>query len=129
MELGFMEMVVIALAIIVLFGPDKLPSIARDLGSGVRKMKGAMEDIKTEILKETHEPVSEIKREIQKVKDAAKESQELASFNKELKEVRESSRISLTDDSSSLSTSSKLPSEQESPAKKDDPLYEGPVSR
>ncbi len=56
----------------VLFGPDKLPQIARDLGSGVRKMRGAVEDIKTEIMKETDNPVSEIKREIEKVKDAAK---------------------------------------------------------
>ncbi len=130
MELGFMEMVVIALAIIVLFGPDKLPSIARDLGSGVRKMKGAMEDIKTEILKETHEPVSEIKREIQKVKDAARESSELAEFNKEIKEVKESSRISLTNDTNASATSSNTAVEpKESLAKKDDPLYEGPVSR
>ncbi len=65
MELGFMEMVVIALAIVVLFGPDKLPSIARDLGSGVRKMRGAVEDIKSEILKEADNPVSEIKKEIE----------------------------------------------------------------
>ena len=73
MELGFTEILVIALAIIVLFGPDKIPSIARDLGSGVRKMKGAMEDIKTEILKEADNPVAEIKREIEKVKEAARE--------------------------------------------------------
>jgi sec-independent protein translocase protein TatB len=35
-------------------------------------MRGAVEDIKTEIMKETDNPVSEIKREIEKVKDAAK---------------------------------------------------------
>ena len=52
MEVGISEMLMIALAIVVLFGPDKLPQIARDLGSGVRKMKGAVEDIKTEIMKE-----------------------------------------------------------------------------
>ena len=40
-ELGIGEMLVIAIVIVVLFGPDKLPSIARDLGQGVRKMKGA----------------------------------------------------------------------------------------
>ena len=73
MELSFGEMALIAIAIVVLFGPDKLPQIARDLGAGVRKMRGAVEDIKTEIMKETDNPVSEIKREIEKVKDAAKE--------------------------------------------------------
>ena len=73
MELSIGEMLMIALAIVVLFGPDKLPQIARDLGQGVRKMRGAMEDVKTEILKETDNPVSEIKREIDKVKQAAKD--------------------------------------------------------
>ena len=66
-------MAMIVLAIIVLFGPKKIPSIARDLGSGVRKMKGAMEDIKTEIMREADNPVSEIQNEIDKMKEAAKE--------------------------------------------------------
>ena len=71
-------MILIAVAIVVLFGPDKLPQIARDLGQGVRKMRGAMEDVKTEIFKETDNPVSEIKREIDKVKQAAKDYNPLA---------------------------------------------------
>lgn len=71
MELSIGEMLLIAVAIVVLFGPDKLPQIARDLGQGVRKMRGAMEDVKSEILKETDNPVSEIKKEIEKVKLAA----------------------------------------------------------
>ena len=78
MELSIGEMLLIAVAIVVLFGPDKLPQIARDLGQGVRKMRGAMEDVKTEILKETDNPVSEIKREIDKVKQAAKDYNPLA---------------------------------------------------
>ena len=73
MELSIGEMLLVAVAIVVLFGPDKLPQIARDLGQGVRKMRGAMEDVKSEILKETDNPVSEIKREIDKVKQAAKD--------------------------------------------------------
>ena len=68
MELSIGEMLTIALIIIVLFGPKKLPQIAREFGEAVRKMKGAVEDIKTEILKETDEPINEIKKEIEKVK-------------------------------------------------------------
>lgn len=64
-------MLLVAVAIVVLFGPDKLPQIARDMGQGIRKMRGAMEDVKTEILKETDNPLSEIKREIEKVKQSA----------------------------------------------------------
>lgn len=39
MELSLGEMLLIAVAILVLFGPKKLPQIARDLGQGIRKMR------------------------------------------------------------------------------------------
>ena len=76
-------MLLIAVAIVVLFGPDKLPQIARDLGAGVRKMRGAMEDVKTEILKETDNPVSEIKKEIEKVKQQAKDFNPMSDLEKD----------------------------------------------
>ena len=78
MELSIGEMLVIAIAIVVLFGPNKLPQIARDLGQGVRNMRGVMEDVKTEIMKETDNPDEEIKREIDKVKEAAQNYNPLA---------------------------------------------------
>ena len=121
MELGFMEMVVIALAIVVLFGPDKLPQIARDLGTGVRKMRGAMDDIKSEIMKETDNPVSEIKREIEKVKQAAKEYDPTENIKQEMKSLE-----------SSVSAKTSISEDKEvKPVIKpsEDETYEGPVSR
>ena len=109
MELGFSEIVVIALLIVVLFGPDKLPQIARDLGAGVRKMKGAVEDIKTEILKEGDNPVSEIKQEIEKLKESAKEFDPKTHLQREI-----------FDD--------KKPEEPKINSSEDE-QYEGPVSR
>ena len=111
MELSIGEMALIAIAIVVLFGPDKLPQIARDLGAGVRKMRGAVEDIKTEIMKETDNPVSEIKREIEKVKDAAKDYNPMNDVQKEV----------ITEPQ----PSGELPK----PKPSDDETYEGPVSR
>ena len=111
MELSIGEMALIAVAIVVLFGPDKLPQIARDLGAGVRKMRGAVEDIKTEIMKETDNPVSEIKREIEKVKDAAKDFNPMKDIDKDI----------LTDPKTTAETPQPKPSEDET--------HEGPVSR
>ena len=105
-------MALIAVAIVVLFGPDKLPQIARDLGAGVRKMRGAVEDIKTEIMKETDNPVSEIKREIEKVKDAAKDFNPMKDIEKDV----------LTEPTSATN-------EPPKPNPADDETYEGPVSR
>lgn len=107
MELSIGEMLMIALVIVVLFGPDKLPQIARDLGTGVRKMRGAMEDVKTEILKETDNPVAEIKREIDKVKDAAKDFNPVNNLKDDLLNTTPTPKVNLADN--------------------DD--YEGPVSR
>ncbi|MCG7280906.1 Sec-independent protein translocase protein TatB [Chryseobacterium taklimakanense] len=120
MELGFMEMVVIALLIIVLFGPNKLPTIARDLGTGVRKMRGAMEDIKTEIMREADNPVSEIKREIEKVKEAAKDYNPMTEINQELNQIKNSVE---------LQPSTVNPEKKPSVKSVDDDSHEGPVSR
>ena len=71
-DLSFGEIFVIFIAVVVLFGPKKIPQIARELGQGIRKMRGAEEDIKQEIMKETEDnPVSEIQKEIEKVKEEA----------------------------------------------------------
>lgn len=107
MELSIGEMLLVGLAIVVLFGPDKLPQIARDLGQGVRKMRGAMEDVKTEILKETDNPVSEIKKEIERVKKAAQDYNPMSDLEKDNLNEREIPKVT--------------PAEDES--------HEGPVSR
>ena len=97
MELSIGEMLMIALAIVVLFGPNKLPQIARDLGQGVRKMRGAMEDVKTEILKETDNPLSEIKREIEKVKQSAQDFNPLKDLDKEALAKRDEPKVDLSE--------------------------------
>lgn len=112
MELSIGEMLLIALVIIVLFGPDKLPSIARDLGQGMRKMRGAVEDIKTEIMKETDNPVSEIKKEIEKVKDSAKDFNPMSQLN----DVKNPLDDVVAEDTPKLKP-------------QDDESYQGPVSR
>ena len=47
--LGTGEFILIALVFLLLFGPDKIPGIARTMGKGIRKIKNASEDIKQEI--------------------------------------------------------------------------------
>lgn len=83
-------MLVVALVIVVLFGPDKIPSIARELGQGVRKMKGAMEDIKTEIMKEADNPISDIKKEIDKVKQTVTDINPLNDVQKQIEDMKNS---------------------------------------
>lgn len=69
------EIFVILLIVVMLFGADKLPEIARGLGKGMRQIKDATNDIKREI-KNTAEKndfdidvAKNVKKEINKVKD------------------------------------------------------------
>ncbi len=73
------EIAFIVFILIMVFGADKIPEIARGLGKGMRVIKDATNDIKTEITKSaekngidtdiTTSITSDIKKEIDQVKD------------------------------------------------------------
>lgn len=69
------EIGVILFIVVIVFGADKIPEIARGLGKGMRTLKDATNDIKHEIAKsaEKHgvdtDLTKEINEEISKVKD------------------------------------------------------------
>jgi sec-independent protein translocase protein TatA len=48
-DLGGGELLVIITAVLLLFGADKMPSIARNLGRGIREFKDATNNIKNEL--------------------------------------------------------------------------------
>ena len=73
--IGGPEIIVIGLIVVMLFGADKIPEIARGLGKGMRQLKDATNDIKREI-NETAEKqgidtsiTKDITEEINKVKE------------------------------------------------------------
>lgn len=51
-DFGSGEILLIVLAAFIIFGPSKIPEIARNLGKFINDIKRASEDIKTEINKE-----------------------------------------------------------------------------
>lgn len=69
------EIAFILFIVIMVFGADKLPEIARGLGKGMRTIKDATNDIKHEITKsaENHGVdtgiAKDVKKELDKVKD------------------------------------------------------------
>ena len=48
MGIGFTELVVILVIILILFGPGKLPEIGKALGRGIREFKDAQKDQRSE---------------------------------------------------------------------------------
>ena len=61
--------------VVMVFGADKIPGIAKGLGKGMRQLKDATEDIKQEIQKSADKQgidtsfVDDIKKDIDEVKD------------------------------------------------------------
>ncbi|PQJ79947.1 Sec-independent protein translocase subunit TatA/TatB [Polaribacter porphyrae] len=74
-NIGAPEILVILIIVVMVFGADKIPDVARGLGKGMRQIKDATNDIKKEInesAKENNldnEVSKDIKKELNKVKD------------------------------------------------------------
>ena len=77
--IGFQEMVIIGLLFLVLFGPSKLPQMARDLGRFVNEARRSIDEFKEELTAEYDEDDKENKENKEDKED--KEDKE----NKELK--------------------------------------------
>lgn len=52
-SLGPMELMIIFIIILIVFGADRLPDLARGLGKGIREFKRAADDVKREIMIDT----------------------------------------------------------------------------
>ncbi|RMB56623.1 twin-arginine translocase TatA/TatE family subunit [Dokdonia sinensis] len=69
------EIAFIIFIVIIVFGADKVPEIARGLGKGMRQLKDATNDIKSEITKSAEkngidiDVTKDIRKEIDKAKE------------------------------------------------------------
>ena len=69
--LGWTEMVVIFFVALVVFGPEKLPDLAKTAAKGLREFKKATDGLKSnwqEHLRDVETPVSDIKRTFEEAK-------------------------------------------------------------
>lgn len=74
------EIFVVLVIVLMLFGADKIPEIARGLGKGMRQLKDATNDIKREITDTVEkqgidtEFVNDINKEVKKVKNKVQDN-------------------------------------------------------
>jgi len=77
--IGTTEVVFILFIVVMVFGADKIPEIARGLGKGMRMLRDASNDIKTEITKSAEQNgidtsiTQDVKNELNKVKEDIEE--------------------------------------------------------
>lgn len=48
-NIGMSELLIILIVVLLLFGPKKLPELARGLGRGIQEFKKAADDVKREL--------------------------------------------------------------------------------
>ena len=70
---------IVGLVVILVFGSDKLPEIARGLGKAMKTVRNATDDIKNEISRSADEhgftgDIKEITKKIEEVKDKIEEN-------------------------------------------------------
>lgn len=98
--IGGSELLLIILVVLMLFGSDKIPDIARTLGKVIKQLKHATEDIKNEIQKSavenglnTNDLTGGITDEIEKIKqdvtDVVKPKEIETSLTQEIEKTKE----------------------------------------
>ena len=71
------ELMVILLAAFIVFGPSRIPEIARKIGRGMNEIRRASDEIKREITKETRKIEKEMDVEGSVYKDLKKTAEEI----------------------------------------------------
>uniref|UniRef100_UPI0039A45967 Sec-independent protein translocase subunit TatA/TatB n=1 Tax=Ornithobacterium rhinotracheale TaxID=28251 RepID=UPI0039A45967 len=74
--IGFQEIVFIIFIAVLIFGPSKIPEIARGLGQGVRAMREATDEIKREVMSSAQEidPTREVKDSVKEIQNEINEA-------------------------------------------------------
>jgi sec-independent protein translocase protein TatB len=84
-DIGFSELILIALVALIVIGPERLPKVARTAGHLLGRLQRYVNDVKADINREMQ--LDELKRLQQQVEQSAREME--LSVNKELTTVEE----------------------------------------
>ena len=57
-NIGFGELLLIVVVIMIFFGPKKIPDFAKSLGKGIAEFRKAMRDVQSELTKPVEPPKS-----------------------------------------------------------------------
>jgi TatA/E family protein of Tat protein translocase len=84
--IGPLEIILILIIGLLIFGPQKLPQIGRDIGKAFRSFKKASMSLTAEIEKELEDVKKDVK-DIASEEDLKDVNKELTHFKKELEEI------------------------------------------
>ncbi|MHB0914749.1 MAG: Sec-independent protein translocase subunit TatA/TatB [Thermoleophilia bacterium] len=70
-SIGWTELIVILVIILVIFGPKRLPEIGRSLGKGIKEFKKSTTELQEHITGDPSAPTVERSEKVEETKDAA----------------------------------------------------------
>jgi len=92
--IGTPELIIVFVVALLIFGPEQLPTIAKNLGKGIRMLRDGMNEAKremykeaskTELDKELKEVTEDLKQELKGVRKIMDVSEEINDFTSEIK--------------------------------------------
>ncbi len=88
-DLGMQELIVIFAVALLVFGPQRLPELARSLGKGMAELRKTLHGVKDQIDSEMDQIEKPLREEIQKIAEETKITEEeiLADIAKAEKEI------------------------------------------
>jgi sec-independent protein translocase protein TatA len=81
--ISYSEIFVIFFVMLLIFGPEKLPEIARNLGKGIRQLRDASNNVKKEMLKETQKAGLDTEA-LEKLKKDIKDTKKIMNIKEEI---------------------------------------------
>mgnify|MGYP000844847363 FL=1 len=134
-DVGFSEVVIIAIIALVILGPERLPKVARTLGFWVGRARRMVADVKADIDREMRESeladlrklgddITDVKDEIEKAGNDATDDSGIASVADSIRESAENIQSTLdvaaeVAESGARDATPEKPEESESPAATD----------
>jgi sec-independent protein translocase protein TatB len=99
-DIGFSEMIVIAVIALIVLGPEKLPRVARTAGHLLGRMQRYVNDVKADINREIE--LDELRKLQKEMQDTAQSIQqtvkgEISSVESEFKQIGDSTQKALSD--------------------------------
>ncbi len=81
--MGYSEILFVLFVALIIFGPEKIPEIARNLGKAIRQLRDATTNVKREIIKETQKAGLDTES-IEKLKKDIKDTKKIMNIKEEI---------------------------------------------
>ena len=93
--IGTPELILVLVVALLIFGPEKIPEVARNLGKGIRMLRDATTDVKREIMKEAQDAGLDknlldenVKKELGKMKKIMDVKEDFDGIAKEINDIK-----------------------------------------